>query len=310
VAGLNARHVLVTGAGGFIGRALVDRLVAEGATVHVLTREHPIAASPAVRSIVAPLEQLTPAHWERSGVGAFDTVFHLGAFIPKTRHDADVIDANIVSNVVGTRCLLQSFATPPKRFVFASTIDVYAPMAPNTRLDEQSALAAAGLYACTKLCGERMIAAWGAQSSVQIAILRYGHVYGPGEGAYQKLIPQTIRTVLAGRNPVVYGDGSPERDCIYISDVVEATVRCAVRENVPADPVNIVSGVSHPIVDIVRHVIEAAGSAATIERVPAQGPDRSFRFDNTAMRTHLGTWPLTTLDEGLRAEVEYVRSGR
>ena len=155
-----------------------------------------------------------------------------------------------------------------------------------------------------------MTLAWAAQSGVEAAILRYGHVYGPGEGAYQKLIPHTIRTVLAGQNPVIYGDGSPERDCVYVSDVVEATVRCATSDRVPVSPVNVVSGVSHPIMDIVQQVIEAAGSTVTVDRKPSQGSDRSFRFDNSAMHANFGTWRLTPLDEGLRTEVDHVRSGR
>jgi nucleoside-diphosphate-sugar epimerase len=309
VAGLTGRPVLVTGANGFIGRHLVKRLVADGATVHALTRR-PAPDSPAtIHTIAVPLEDLTPEHWTRHGIGAFDTVFHLGGFIPRARQDADDIDANFASNLLGTKALLQSLSAPPRRLVFVSTVDVYAPMQPDSRLSESSPVDASNMYAGSKMCGERMAIAWGLQSGVEVAVLRYGHVYGPGEGAFHKLIPHTIRTLLDGRNPAVYGDGSAERDCIYVADAVEATIRCATREQVPPGPVNIVSGVSFTIAEIVRRVVNAAGSTAAIERRPSTSADRSFRFDNSAMRTHFGTWEMTTLDEGLRAEIDDVRNG-
>jgi nucleoside-diphosphate-sugar epimerase len=310
VALVRGKHVLVTGASGFIGRALMSRLAASGATVIALSRRELASGVTSARSILMPLEQLTAGHWDRAGIRQFDTVFHLGAFIPKRRCDADDIDANFASNLAGTKRLLESFAAPPGRFIFASSIDVYAPMAPNASLTETSPVEAATLYASTKLCGERMVAAWGAQTGAEVAVLRYGHVYGPGEGAYEKLIPHTIRTLLAGQNPIIYGDGSPERDCVYVADVVEATVRCASSERAPAGPVNIVSGVSHRIADIVQCLIETTGSAATIDRQPGHAGDRSFRFDNKVMLANFGTWRLTPLNEGLRAEVEHVRAGR
>ena len=307
---MKGRTVLVTGANGFIGRALTSRLAGEGAIVYALSRRGSDHAAAGVVPVATPLEELTADHWRRLGVGAFDSVFHLAAFTPKSRQDADDIDANFVSNLAGTRALLRSFDARPRRMVFTSTIDVYAPMPPDGVLNESSPVLASSVYAGSKICGERLALAWGAQSHVDTAILRYGHVYGPGEDAYQKLIPHTIRTVLAGQSPVIFGDGSAERDCVYVDDVVEATVRCALVERVPSHAVNIVSGVSHPVVEIVQRVIDATGASVTIDRRPALAADRSFRFDNRAMRDAFGGWPLVRLEEGLRAEVAHVRAER
>ena len=79
-----------------------------------------------------------------------------------------------MSNLIGTKSLLESFAVPPRRFIFSSTIDVYAPMSATSLLSESAALGAANVYASSKLCCERIVAAWGAQMKTDVTILRYG----------------------------------------------------------------------------------------------------------------------------------------
>ena len=80
---MNGKNVLVTGANGFIGRALVERLSADGARVCALVRNEAATLPVAVRPVVVPLEQLTTGHWNRWAVGAFDAVFHLGALFQR-----------------------------------------------------------------------------------------------------------------------------------------------------------------------------------------------------------------------------------
>jgi UDP-glucose 4-epimerase len=84
------------------------------------------------------------------------------------------------------------------------------------------------------------------------AILRYGHIFGPGEEAYEKLIPRTIRQLMQGEPPVLYGDGSAERDFLYMDDAVEATLQAAIFNVRELDPVNIVRGESSPVFKIVE----------------------------------------------------------
>jgi nucleoside-diphosphate-sugar epimerase len=139
-------------------------------------------------------------------------------------------------------------------------------------------------------------------------LLRYGHIYGPGEQAYRKLIPEAIRRLLRGEPPIVYGDGSAERDYLYVGDAVEATVRAATVEPAPAGPVNIVRGESCSIRHVVETLVQITGYPGTVQYLTDRPGGYSLRFDNRKMRAVLGEWPLVTLVEGLQREVADFRN--
>lgn len=306
---LTNRRVLVTGAGGFIGRHLVARLVQERAQIWTLARRPVAGLPPDVRQVTSSLEELQPAVWSEHGAPAFDVVFHLAAYTPKTSASGDDLRRVFRDNLDGTRLLLDSFAAPPTRIVFASTLDVYAPLAGDGLLSEQSPVGPASLYGSSKYFGESYVAHWARLTGASATILRYGHIYGPGEDEYKKLIPETIRRLLAGASPVVYGTGSATRDLLYVGDAVEATVRAAAAEAAPPGPINIVRGESVSVRQIVQTLAELTGFEDPIDYRPNFPDGRHFRFDNSLMLATLGNWPFTPLASGLRQEVESMRSG-
>ena len=103
-------------------------------------------------------------------------------------------------------------------------------------------LAPQSLYAASKLFCEHLAGIVTKTGGTSYAISRYGHIFGAGEAAYRKLIPEAIRRLLAGVSPLLYGDGSAERDFLYVDDVVEATLRAAVAPVSELGPVNFVRG--------------------------------------------------------------------
>ena len=205
---LKGKVVLVTGAAGFIGSQLAARLSSvDNIRLLLLTRANRSALEEGSEWLTAELGSLTKEFWSSKGIGKIDYVFHLAAFTPKSGMDSSNIDQVIDDNIQGTRALLSSLPGKPEKFVFSSTLDVYATPEGVEALSERSRGKPMGLYGASKLFCESLVSAWGQQHSVDYSILRYGHIYGPGEERYKKLIPTVIRGLLKNQGPTTYGDG-------------------------------------------------------------------------------------------------------
>ena len=139
------------------------------------------------------------------------------------------------------------------------------------------------------------------------AILRYGHLFGPGEDAYRKLIPEAIRALVGGDEPVVYGAGRAERDFLYVEDAVEATVRAGGPAVGEVGPLNVVRGAAVSVMNVIETLVRITGFKGKIKYAPGALTGESRRFDSTRMHVTLGQWPLVPLEEGLRKEVEWFR---
>jgi nucleoside-diphosphate-sugar epimerase len=189
--------------------------------------------------------------------------------------------------------------------VFASTIDVYAMHAVEQVIDEKSPAGAWGLYGASKLFCEQLVDFYAKLYGCGHSILRYGHIFGPGEESYEKLIPSMIRRLLHQESPVIYGDGSAERDYLYVEDAVEATIRAAVSDKKKIGPVNIVRGASTPIRKIAELLVRLTDFNGQITYLKDKSNGHSLRFDNNLMRQLLETWCFIGLEEGLKHEVNH-----
>lgn len=304
---LEGKVILVTGANGFIGTHLVARLSKiAGVKLLLLSRQDRQSTQPNVVWLKSELEQLTSEYWQSHDISQIDYVFHLGGFIPKISAEANRIDQAIDDNILGTRALLDSLPVKIEKLIFSSTVDVYAQPENGEVLTENSRVALSALYGASKLFCESLISAWAKECGCDYAILRYGHIYGPGEEQYGKLIPVVIRNLLANQGPVVHGDGSALRDYLYVGDAVEATIRAA-RIKGDIGPINIVHGESVTLKEIVQLLIRLVGDDKHINFLADKPNGNSLRFDNGLMTKLLGNWHMTSLEEGLAAEVEAFR---
>jgi nucleoside-diphosphate-sugar epimerase len=305
----SGQTILLTGATGFIGSRLLDRLrQTTAARLIVLSRNSPLSPREGELWIKTDLDQLTRQTWLDHGVDQVHQVFHLGAYTPKRSSDGDAIDEVYRSNLLGTRALLEGLPNVPQKFIFASTLDVYSQPPEGHLLTEASPLSPSSLYGASKLFCEHLVHAFARQHACGYAILRYGHIYGPGEEAYFKLIPVAIQALLRNESPVVYGDGSLLRDFLYVDDAVEATLRAASVGIEKIDPVNIVSGKSKPIREIVEILIALNGNAGQIKYLLDKPGGRSLQFSSDRMSQILGAWKKVPLEEGLRREVGYFKN--
>jgi len=303
---LSGKTILVTGASGFIGSHLVRRLE-EMNDVKLVLLSRDVLKDTKASQVTASLHELTRESWIKCGVTQIDIVLHLGAFTPKQHSDINALTAIYDANITGTHALLESLPNVPEKIVFASTLDVYDFEGGAMPLTEHSPVKPAGLYGASKYYGEHHVRAYAKQQGCGYAILRYGHIYGPGEAAYRKLIPEAIRALLAGKSPVLYGDGSVKRDFLYVGDAVEATLRAAAADN-GIEPVNIVAGESKPIRDYVAILARLTGFAGTLDYQPDKPSGQSLQFSNKRMFEVLGAWPLFSLEEGLRWEISYFKA--
>jgi nucleoside-diphosphate-sugar epimerase len=188
--------------------------------------------------------------------------------------------------------------------VFASSIDIYDVSSNIDLINELHPINPATLYGASKYYGEYLIRAYSKEVGCGYAILRYGHIFGPGEEAFSKLVPITIKNILNSRNLVVFGMGSAERDLLYVDDAVEAAIRAASSSLQEIGPVNIVRGESMTIRQIVELIIRLSGSSQKIHYLSEKADGYSLRFDSRMMGDLLGIWQLVSCEEGLKREIE------
>jgi nucleoside-diphosphate-sugar epimerase len=260
-----------------------------------------------VHWIESSLEELTPSHWSRVISTPIDVVVHLAAFTPKSAATRDCAQEIINANIAGTQRLLASLPRPPRRVVFGSTLDVYSRQAFERPVDERSPVGPTGLYGLSKLFGEGLVAAYARDAGIEHVTLRFGHVYGPGEERYAKLVPETIRRVLSDRAPGIAGDGSETRDLLYVDDAAEALVRACTAALGETALINVARGESYSIREVVTTISQLAGYAGAPEPLPRRGDVFSTVFDTSLMRNVLGTWPFVPLEEGLKREIMYFK---
>lgn len=304
------RRVFVTGATGFVGRALIGRLGALGADVTGLVRS-PAADPPAadIEVVVGRLEDY--AVLERAILECgFDVVFHLGAqaIVDAARRDPR---ATLESNVAGTWNLLEACrrARTMPRVVMAST----------DRLYRAPAQAAAGrsegvldVYGVSKLCAEQIASTYAMAYDLPMVIARTANVFGPEDVNVSRLVPGIIQAVLLGKRPVILSDGSPVHDYIYVKDAGEAYLSLADQLDRPAmqgKVVNVGSGRKTSVLELTRTILSLMGRA---------GVEPEIRGRSSAVRSssevawvgveRLDGWePHYSLEQGLEETIAWYR---
>jgi nucleoside-diphosphate-sugar epimerase len=292
--------ILVTGVSGFIGRHLLAAIVTEYGSDHVVAlTSKPISEC---SYLLHHNYTFSKNYFIKSGYSAIHTLIHVGAFTPKNKSEAnDWVKCN--GNIFSTNKLFLSHLPALQKIIYLSTLDVYAP---HTIITENSALGPASLYGSSKLYCERMIESWASTNDKLCQILRVGHVYGPGEEAYEKIIPMTIKKLLKRESIKIWGSGDDIRSFIYIDDIIKAILKCLQLKKNPGI-INLVSSEKISIKALVEKLLEISGLRnIVIEFLPSDSGNRDLIFDNTKMRQYLLDFE-KPLDEGLSLEWRYAK---
>jgi UDP-glucose 4-epimerase len=309
---LRDRPVLVTGAGGFLGAAVVRRLVALGAKVRAwlgpATAPELVLPPPGVSSAYADLacaDALGAVDRELDGV---ECVYHL-AGPPSAAESFAAPAAHLRIHAGGTAALLERcIAHRVPRLVYVSSAEVYAPAAAPVR--EDHARAPRSPYGIAKLAAELCLEACAPTGGVVVTIVRPFSVYGPGCSA-ASLIATVIDAVLRG-DPPALSDWRPVRDYCFVNDVADGIVRAGTRTGDALRAYNLASGRGTSVLEVAHAVLRAAGRGdlAVRQRAsdrPAAALTLALIGDAARARDELGFDPATTLDTGLCMTLEAAR---
>lgn len=302
---------LVTGAAGFIGSHLVDRLLAEGCTVVGLDnlangRESNLTqamANPAFsfhKVDVADAQAIAPFFLD------VDWVFHLAAL-------ADIVPsiqqplAYHHSNVDGTIAVLEaSRHNGVKRFVYAASSSCYG-LATQFPTPEAAAIAPAYPYALTKWAGECYVQHWNQVYGLPTVALRLFNVYGPRartSGTYGAVFGVFLAQKLNGQPFTVVGDGTQTRDFTFVTDVA-AAFHAAAKSDLSGEILNVGSGGTY---SVNRLVALLGGEVTYIPKRPGE-PDCTFA-DTAKIRSQLGWQPEVTFEQGVATMLAHIEDWR
>lgn len=309
--------VLVTGAAGFLGYHLVNRLVALGIDVAGIDNWSHACGAPTDRvryadvrysdSLENYIGSCPSSCWD-----GCDAVVHLAAQIHVDKSNAH-LEETVETNVMGTLKILEGCLNHGvKKFIFASTSEVYGTAATD-RIDENHRVNCQSIYATSKLSAEKIVGNFHALYGLQTVRIRCFNLYGPwqNEGHYGGVIARFAGGVLAGQNPVIYGDGLQERDYLHVSDAVEAYVMALTEtEKWSSDGgiTNVGTGESYSILSIAQEIIRITGQGVKPEFTdPRPEEVRLLRSDITRARS-LGWEPKVCFGDGLRDYIEWRKS--
>jgi UDP-glucose 4-epimerase len=298
---LRGRPVLVTGAGGFLGAALVRRLALLGARVRALVGPAPAAElqAPPPGVVVAYGDLAEPRVQE----GLFDgiaCVYHLAG--PPSVVESFAAPARCGQiHVGGTAAVLERcIASRVARMVYVSSAEVYG--AADGLVAEDHPRAPRSPYGAAKLAAEIMLECCAAAGGVQATILRPFSIYGPGASP-RSLIATLIAAVVRGESPRV-ADLTPVRDYCFLGDAIEAMVRAGGRGGLATRAYNVASGHGVSVEQVARAVLRVAGRddlsilAGAPDR-PAAAMTYALIGDPSRARDELGFRAEITLDDGL-----------
>lgn len=211
-------RILVTGSAGFIGTALVRRLLQERTRKPLEVHAFDIRPTEVgeCRSFQGSI--LDPADLERAMQGC-DMVVHLAAFLGVKMSDQHRLKC-LETNVTGTKNVLDAcLANSVRKLIFTSSSEVYGENGVSP-FSETSPLRPKSVYAVSKLAGEEYVKAYAIHYGLDYSILRPFNVYGPGQ-TEEFVIPRFVRAAIEGRPPLVYGTGQQVRAFCSVDDIVE-----------------------------------------------------------------------------------------
>ncbi|MBL8794101.1 MAG: GDP-mannose 4,6-dehydratase [Planctomycetia bacterium] len=303
---------LVTGAAGFIGSHLCERLLHAGHQVVGVDAFIPYypRAEKETNLLTARRQRWFTFHEADLRQDPLDdlladveVVFHLAAMPGLTRSWTD-FDLYESCNVTGTHRLLSAVLRQPRlpRFICASTSSVYGRYGSG---DEQLPARPISPYGVTKLAAENLCRAFADEHDLSLVVLRYFSVYGPRQRpdmGYHRF----VQALLTGQPVTVCGDGMQVRGNTYVADCVEATVAAVQAQ--PGETYNIGGGEAVSVWDVLRKLEVLTGRRAEVRQEAARPGDQRYTFADTAkINRHLGWRARIGIDEGLARQVAWQR---
>jgi dTDP-glucose 4,6-dehydratase len=309
--------VLVTGAGGFIGSHLVERLVHEGAHVRAFVRYNSrgdegllaLLSTEIHREIQVISGDLRDGEAVRTAMSGAEVVFHLGALIAipySYRHPREVVETNVLGTL---NVLMAARHLSPSRIIHTSTSEVYG-TAHYVPIDEGHPLQGQSPYSASKIGADKIAESFYRSFGVPVTILRPFNTYGPRQSS-RAVIPTIIVQALTS-DRVRLGALDPQRDFTYVEDTVDGFLRAGVNPAAIGQEINLGASQCISIGELARKILALLG-----RDLPIVQEEQRFRPpDSEVLRLYAGTekarcllgWePRVPLQEGLQHTIAWMR---
>lgn len=308
--------VTVTGAGGFIGSHLAERLLEQGAELTAFVRytsrgRHGFLEllGPRKKDLRVIAGDVSDLETVRSALRGTEFVFHLAALpgIPYSYlHPREVFEVNAGGTL---NVLLAAREAACARVVVTSTSEVYG-TARYVPIDERHPKQPQSPYAASKVAADAMALSFHAAYGLPVAIVRPFNTYGPRQSD-RAIIPTIIAQALT-RDEILLGNLTPTRDFTFVTDTVEGLLAVGACPAATGEEVNLGSGREVSVGELACQIIAAVGRAVAVRQDPARVRPESSEVnrllaDNSKAGRLAGWAPRVTLAEGLRRTVEWVK---
>ncbi len=301
---------LITGVAGFIGSSLADSLLDRGYTVHgidtfVTGRQRNLDSLSDHPEFSFEEIDIRDANHLRDVVDGVDYVFHQAAFSSVPRSIEDPVTSTD-TNCTGTATVLnEAEKAGVDTVVVASSSSVYGSSEELPKVETME-VSPESPYALSKYYTEQLAMQASKFYNIDTVALRYFNIFGPRQdpqGEYAAVIPKFINLMLAGEQPVIYGDGEQSRDFAYIENVIQANIKAA-EGNVTGETFNVGTGSRVTLNELVASLNELLGTNIDpIYDDPRPGDIRHSNSDITKAKKLLDYEPRVGFDEGLERTI-------
>lgn len=310
------KHVLVTGAGGFIGSHLVEALARQGAQVRALVRYNsrndpgllrfsPPEIVSAVEIVSGDIRDLSTVQKTMQGI---THVFHLGALIAipySYLHPAEVVETNVIGTL---NILLAAQTAGVERVVHTSTSEVYG-TALRVPIDEDHPLQGQSPYSASKIGADKLAESFFCSYNLPVVTLRPFNTYGPRQSA-RAVIPTMIMQALT-RDVIRLGNLDTTRDFTYVMDTVNGFLKAGQTPGVEGKTINLGTGQEIRVGDLAEKIITLVGKPVRVEIDPTRlRPEKSevqrLLSNNQMARTLLGWQPEASFEVGLQQTIAWI----
>ena len=310
------KKVLITGAGGFIGSHLAEKLVALGSDVRAFVRYNSrndyglieVLPEDVQEELTVVVGDLRDSDSVNNAVRDVDLVLHLGASISIPY---SYVSPNnfVATNIIGAVNVLNAVKEYGiQKMVHTSSSEVYG-TAQYIPIDEKHPLQAQSPYAASKIGADKMVESYYLSYGLPVATVRPFNTYGPRQSS-RAVIP-TIITQALTKDEIRLGVTSPTRDFNYVADMVSAFMRAAESPESAGQALNFGSGKEISIGDLAGRIISLVGRDVAIvcddERIrPEKSEVNRLLADATKAKELLGWKPLFSLTDGLRNVIDWM----
>ena len=315
---LKGKKVLVTGADGFIGSHLVEKLLDEGCCVKAFVYYNSFNSwgwldtlpKDRLQEIEIFVGDIRDPNGVETAVQGCDVVFHLAALIgiPFSYHSPD---SYVDTNIRGTLNVLQAVRKlNTEKLLVTSTSEVYG-TAQYVPIDEKHPFQGQSPYSATKIGADRLAESFYRSFDLPLAIVRPFNTYGPRQSA-RAVIPTIITQLLSGDRELHLGSLRPTRDFVYVKDTVQGFVEIARSDRTIGEEINIATGVEITVGDIAKELIAQLNPGAQIvctdERVRPDKSEVDRLLGCNKKLMSLTDWqPRFNLKTGLAETIEWFR---